>query len=157
MSWCWRRSAAVWLPLLVAAAPCRAQGRTEVTAGVVALASRPAFYGAGLGLAWRDQERLRLAPALQLGAFGDGRFGARAELSLQFLLDPDRTRGLGLYGGGGLSAELEGGHVTPYLLLILGAESAPGGKGGPFVELGVGGGARVAIGYRWRHPSVPRR
>ena len=142
--------------LLAAAAPCRAQGLTELQIGAVALASRPAFFGAGLGFAWRDQERLRLAPAFQLGTYGDGRFGARAELALEFLLDPYRRNGAGLYGGGGLSAEVRGGHVVLYLLLMLGAEGAPGGKGGAFVELGVGGGARLAIGYRWRHRGARR-
>ena len=140
----------------LAASPCRAQVR-EVQAWGVAVASVPALYAAGVGLAWRDDQRTRIAPALALGALGDGRFGARAELAIHFLLDPYKRSGAAIYGGGGLSAAVAGGRVTPYALLVLGAENAPGGAGGSFVELGVGGGVRLAIGYRWRKSNAPGR
>jgi len=123
----------------------------------VAVASKPGFYGAGFGLGWRDAERDRVAPAVAFGAFGDGKFGARADLSYQFLLDPAKRSGAALYGGGGLSVAVRQGRVVPYVLLVLGVENAPGGGGGSFVEIGVGGGARVAIGYRWRKHNAPGR
>jgi hypothetical protein len=47
--------------------------------------------------------------------------------------------------------------VAPYLLLVLGVENAPGGGGGSFLEVGVGGGARLAVGYRWRKHNAPGR
>jgi len=156
MSWCWRRSA----PLLLAglfAAPARAQSLREAQLWGMAAFSRPAFYGAGFGLGWRDELRDRFAPAIALGAFGDGRFGARADLAYQFLLDPAKASGTAVYGGGGVTAVVRGGHVSPYLLLVLGLEGAPGGRGGMFMEMGVGGGARLAIGYRWRKQSAPGR
>ena len=39
---------------------------------------------------------------------------------------------------------------TDILVLLVGIESRPGGQGGWFVEAGIGGGARLAAGYRWR-------
>ena len=151
----------VWLVLLLFAAPALAQGEgggvRETQVWGMAAWSRPAFYGAGLGLGWRDAQRDRIAPAVAFGTFGDGRFGARADLAYQFLLDPAKQTGSAVYGGGGISAVVRRGRVTPYVLLVLGIEHAPGGRGGTFLELGVGGGARLAIGYRWRKQSAPGR
>jgi hypothetical protein len=150
MSWSWRRSAVALPVLLAAAAPCRAQRRSELQVWAVAAASKPAFYGAGLGLAFRDQDRLRVAFAAAPGSYGNGAVGARADATLQFLLDPTRRAGAAIYGGGGLSLAARRGHATPFLLLVLGIEHAPGGPRGSFAEVGVGGGVRVALGYRWR-------
>ncbi|OYV71385.1 MAG: hypothetical protein B7Z72_06850 [Gemmatimonadetes bacterium 21-71-4] len=116
-----------------------------------------AWSRSGLGVASRDEDRTRVAAAAALGAFGDGHFGARADVTLQFLLDPAKLVGAAIYGGGGLSLAVERGHATPYLLLVLGAEHAPGGHGGSFLEIGVGGGVRVAVGYRWRKLNAPSR
>ena len=157
MSWCWKRSSLLLLAALTAAAPSRAQSVRESQVWAVAVASRPAFFGAGFGLAWRDAQRDRLAPAVALGASGDGRLGARVDLSYQFLLDPVKRSGPAIYGGGGLTAAVVGSRVAPYLLLVLGVESAPGGRGGSFLEVGVGGGVRVGLGYRWRKHDAPGR
>ena len=157
MSWCWRRSALLLAPALAAAAPAPAQSLTETQLWGTAVASRPAFYGAGFGLAWRDAQRDRIAPAVAFGAFGDRAFGVRADLSYQFLLDPAKASGSALYGGGGLSLAVRRGRAVPYALLIVGVEGAPGGAGGSFLELGVGGGVRVALGYRWRKHNAPGR
>ena len=155
MNWCWRASAALLLGTALAA-PCRAQVR-EVQAWGLAVASRPALYAAGFGLAWRDNQRSRIAPALAVGMLGKGRLGARADLAFHFLLDPYKRDGTAFYGGGGLTAFAAGGRVTPYALLVLGAERNPGGAGGSFIEIGVGGGVRLAIGYRWRKSNAPGR
>jgi hypothetical protein len=37
-----------------------------------------------------------------------------------------------------------------YVVVTLGVEARPGAPSGWFVEAGVGGGARLAMGYRWR-------
>jgi hypothetical protein len=158
MSWCWRRSAGALASVLLAAAgSATAQTLREAQLWGLAAASKPAFYGAGFGVAWRDEQRIRIAPALALGSFGDGRFGARADVAIHFLLDPVKRQGSAVYGGGGLSAAVRGGRLTPYALLVLGVETAPGGGGGSFAEIGVGGGVRVAIGYRWRKHNAPGR
>jgi hypothetical protein len=157
MSWCSRPSLLLLLPALAAAAPSPAQSLTEAQVWGTAVASKPAFYGAGFGLAWRDAERDRIAPAVAFGAFGDGALGARADLSYQFLLDPTKRTGSALYGGGGISVAARRGRVVPYALLVVGIETAPGGAGGSFLEVGVGGGVRVALGYRWRKHNAPGR
>jgi hypothetical protein len=158
MSWCSSRSTLVLLPALLAvSAPARAQPVREVQLWGLAAASKPAFYGGGFGLSWRDARRTRVAPGVALGSTGDGRLGARADLAVHFLLDPYKRAGLAVYGGGGLSVAVRGGRLTPYALLVIGAESAPGGGGGSFVEVGVGGGVRVAVGYRWRKHNAPGR
>ncbi len=157
MSWSWRRSAVALPLLLAAAAPCRAQRRSELQVWGLAAASRPAFYGAGLGLAARDEGRLRFAVAAAGGGFDDGTFGARADATVQFLLDPARRAGAAIYGGGGLSLAVRRGRATPFLLLVLGVEHAPGGPRGAFAEIGAGGGVRLALGYRWRKQNAPGR
>jgi hypothetical protein len=123
----------------------------------MAAASKPGFVGAGFGFGWRDEQRTRIAPAVALGASGDGRFAVRADLAVHFLLDPSKRSGMAIYGGGGLSLAAGGNRAAPYVLLVLGAENAPGGAGGSFVELGVGGGVRLAVGYRWRKQNAPGR
>lgn len=158
MSWRSRPSALALVPVLIAAAgPVRAQAVRETQLWGVAAASKPAFYGVGMGLTWRDEQRIRIAPAVALGSFGDGRFGARADLAIHFLLDPVKRAGGAVYGGGGLSVAARGGRLTPYALLVLGVEGAPGGGSGSFVEIGVGGGVRLAVGYRWRKHNAPGR
>jgi hypothetical protein len=156
MSWCWRRSPLLLLTAFVAV-PARAQSLGEGQVWGVGVLSRPAFYGAGFGLGWRDEQRDRIAPAIAVGGFGDGKLGIRADLAYHFLLDPGKARGTAAYGGGGLSVVVRRGRVVPYALLVLGFEGAPGGAGGTFVEVGVGGGARLAIGYRWRKHNAPGR
>lgn len=157
MSWSSNARTLAFLSLALAtAAPCRAQVR-ETQLWAVAAASRPTLYAAGIGFAWRDDQRTRIAPAVALGALGDGRLGARIDVAIHFLLDPYKRTGTAVYGGGGLSAAVAGDRVTPYALLVLGAERAPGGAGGSFIEIGVGGGVRLAIGYRWRKSNAPGR
>jgi hypothetical protein len=139
------------------AGPARAQaqgGVRELQIHAVGVASRPFFGGAGGGLGFRDADRNRWQGALAVG-FLDGGVGARGDFTYHFLLDPRKRQGSAVYGGGGLTAQVAGGRVTPYVLLVVGAENAPGGAGGSFVELGVGGGVRFAVGYRWRKRNAP--
>jgi len=71
------------------------------------------------------------------------------ELLVHFLLNPTRRTGAGVYGAGGVA--VVGGPVDQgYVVVTLGVESRPGAPSGWFVEAGVGGGARLAMGYRWR-------
>ena len=156
MSWS-SRGSRLAAAVLLAAGPLRAQAGREVQFQALGVASRPAFGGAGLGFAWRDEDRGRWLGALSLGAVKGGAFAARADLAWHFLLDPAKRRGTGIYGGVGLTAQAAGSRVTPYALVVLGAERDPGGAGGSFVEAGVGGGVRVTLGYRWRKRNAPGR
>lgn len=155
------------MAVLVAALLCGGAGATlaraqaqggvrELQVQAIGVASRPFFGGAGGALAFRDADRNRWQGALALGLLDGGGVGARGDFAYHFLLDPRKRQGSAVYGGGGLTAQLAGGRVTPYVLLVVGVENAPGAAGGSFVELGVGGGVRFAVGYRWRKRNAPR-
>ena len=146
--------------LLLAALPvaARAQGWHEGQVWGVALSSRPAVFGAGLGLSWRDRGRTRIGVALAAGASDDGRAAGRLEAAWHFMLDPLRTHGVAVYGGGGIALTgVVHGPVRPFLQAVIGAETGPGARHGIFVEAGFGGGARLAAGMRWRKQNAPSR
>lgn len=160
MSWRSRPEAWTLALVLAAALPCHAaaQGWTEVQVFGVGLDARPRIAAGGLGAAWRDRGRTRIGATLAAGATGDGRYAARAEFAWHFLLDPTRRSGLGVYGGGGVAVSvLERSNARPWALLVVGLETSPGARRGFFVEGGVGGGARVAMGLRFRSPRAPAR
>lgn len=72
----------------------------------------------------------------------------RADATLRFLLDPFAERRRGLYGGVGLSAAQLGGGLgaqPPVLLLLAGLEGQPRDGRAWALELGLGGGLRVAV------------
>jgi hypothetical protein len=159
MSWCSRPRRAALLALVAAAAPAagHAQGVREVQVQLLGIASRPLFGGAGAAVAWRDASRTRWQAAATVGGLDGHGLAARADVAYHFLLDPAKRRGSAVYGGAGLSALAANGRLTPYVLIVLGVENAPGGNGGSFVEIGVGGGVRAAVGYRWRKRNAPGR
>ena len=161
MNWCSKRrllaAAAAAVVVAAAAEPAAAQGVREVDIHVLGVLSRPLFGGAGVGYAWRDARRTRVLGALAVGAIDGGGVAGRADLAWNFLLDPAKRAGSAVYGGGGLTVQAGAGRVTPYLLLVVGVENHPGGRGGSYVELGVGGGVRAAVGYRWRKRGAPGR
>jgi hypothetical protein len=135
----WARLA---LAALAAAGPATAQQVKELGVQVTATWSDPALVVAGVSGAIRISERSRVSAAV-----GDGAW--RGELLGHFLLAPRRRSGLGPYAAGGLS--VVGGPVERgYVVLTLGIESRPGSRSGWFLELGVGGGARIAAGWRRR-------
>ncbi len=133
---------------LCVAPPAAAQRVMEAGLQATATFSDPALAVAGATGAIRLSERGRLV--LMLGAGGsEGDFAWRGEAVGHFLLSPRRRHGVAAYGGGGVAAV--GGPVDRgYLLLTLGVEAAPGSGSGWFAEAGVGGGLRLAGGWRWR-------
>jgi hypothetical protein len=138
--------------LLLAAQPLAAQQVREIGLQATATASDPALVLGGVYGALRTSLRTRISVAAGAGA-GDGDAAWRGELLAHFLLNPDRHRGVGVYGAGGLA--LVGGPVDEgYLVLTLGLEARPGGRSGWFVEGGIGGGVRLAAGYRWRRRAA---
>jgi hypothetical protein len=149
---------AICLSLLPLSRPLLAQGWTESQLWVVAVASDPAAFGGGIGIALRDARRTRLSAALATGATDSGLAAGRLEIAWHFLLDPSRRRGVSVYGGGGLAlSALEGDRLRPWLQLQVGAEWHPAGARGLFIEAGAGGGARLAAGLRWRKRNAPVR
>lgn len=127
----------------------------EVGVASALLLAEPEFVGGGALVALRPGGRLRLQIAALAGEASG--LAGRAELSGQFLLTPNAMRGVGVYGLAGI-AGTAGRTDAGYLLLGLGAEAAPGGRHGWWVEAGAGGGARIALGWRWRSLGLgPRR
>jgi hypothetical protein len=141
-----------WASLLAAAllapSPAAAQRILEVGAQATALAADPGALVGGLYGAARTSLRSRVSLAAEAGVSG-GKATVRGEALAHFLLNPTRRRGVGLYGAGGL-AVVQGPVDQAYLVVTLGAEGRPGGPSGWFVEAGVGGGARLALGFRHR-------
>jgi len=147
------------LALAALAWPARAdaQGFHEWQLFGVALASQPAVYAGGLGYGWRDAGRTRVQLALAGGVTDDDRAVGRGELAWHFLLDPRRRSGVGVYGGGGLavSAIESGGGPDVFLQAVVGLETGPAARRGVFLEAGFGGGARFALGFRFRSQRAP--
>jgi hypothetical protein len=131
-----------------AAAPAGAQQVKELGIHATGTLSDPALAVGGVYGAWRPSSRSRISAALGLGGSGGGA-AWRGELLGHFLLAPARRRGPGVYLAGGVAA-VGGPDDRGYLVLAVGLEDRPGGPSGWFAEAGVGGGARVSAGYRWR-------
>src|SRR5215208_2610698 len=143
-----------WAELLLlacasaAASNGEAQQVHELGIQGVITSSDPLLGVAGPYGALRVSGRTRISAFAGAGA-SDGDLAWRAEALAHFLLSPARRRSWGAYLGGGLAAV--GGPVSRgYLVLTVGAEARPGSSSGWVAELGVGGGVRVGIGYRWR-------
>jgi hypothetical protein len=140
---------------LAAAGPVAAQQVKEVGVQVTGTWSDPALVVAGVSGAIRTSERTRVSAALG-GGVSDGAAAWRGEVLGHFLLAPRRREGVAPYAAGGVS--VVGGPVERgYLVLTLGLEDRPGGRSGWFLELGVGGGARISAGWRrrWFPPWWP--
>ncbi len=133
---------------LAAATPAGAQQVKELGIHATGTLSDPALGVAGVYGAWRPSARGRVSAALGVGV-SDGDAAWRGELLGHFLLAPRRRSGIGAYLAGGLA--VVGGPVDRgYLVLGLGIEGRPGAASGWFAEVGVGGGARLSVGHRWR-------
>jgi hypothetical protein len=158
MSFGSRPEAWIAAALLLAAWPgaAAAQGMRETQVFAVATASRPAAGLLGLGFAVRDARRTRVGFALAAGVAEGSRAAGRGELMWHFLLDPVKRSGLAIYGGAGVAVSIvEGGNARPWAQAVLGAETTPAGRTGWFFEAGFGGGARAAMGLRFRSRRTP--
>jgi len=142
-----------WPELLLAGtvmgvAPLAAQQGTELGVQAVVTASDPALAVTGVYGALRTSVRTRLSAAAAAG-ISSGELAFRGEVLGHFLLSPNKREGPGFYFAGGVAA-VEGPVDRGYLVLTVGLEDRPGAGSGWGVELGVGGGLRVLLGYRWR-------
>jgi hypothetical protein len=143
-----RRVFAALVVLLSAREPAAAQRARELGMHAVFTAQDPDLFAGGLYGAIRTTRRTRLALTVAGGSAGE-EFVARGEILGHFLLSPAAS-GVGVYGGGGIAGIAGGDGEEGYLVLLLGVEHAPGGASGWYLEGGLGGGARIAAGYRWR-------
>lgn len=145
----WSKLAALTVCATAAAA---AQGppATETGLGATALWGRRPYYGLDAGLAIRPAGEVRFA--LEAGAgVRDGRPAGRVAGEAQFLVLPASRSGVSPYVGMGVACTLEDSrHGLGVLTLTLGVEAAEGKRVGWYVEGGASGGARLALGVRWR-------
>ncbi len=140
------------LALAAAAAVAGAQGlsATEWSIDVTTVAARRTFWGAGVELAHRPGGQVRAAVAAAAGA-RDGAAALRVDATAQFVVTPSARTGVTLSGGLGLAyAGARHTRGAAWATAQVGAEAAGGRRRGWFVELGLGGGLRVAAGWRWR-------
>lgn len=136
------------LPIL--ALQSRPLTATELSLGAAAALARETFVGGELGLARRTSNESRIALALAGGGVA-GEAAARAQLTLQLVVNPFARTGVGLYGGLGAAFSARRGKAGQgYVAVLLGVESAPGRQHGWYAELGLGGGYRAAAGWRVR-------
>lgn len=123
---------------------------TEVDAGPVGTWARRTFSGAAVGIARRPGGESRLALVTAFGAV-DGHAALRLEATAQFIVLPGAKTGISPYGGVGVAYL----GARPYrgsgmLVMLVGVEQAAARPRGWFGELGLGGGLRLRLGYRWR-------
>ena len=125
----------------------------EVGLEAVGTFAGPDFGGGGVAFSVRPGGDVRATALVAPGVRG-AELAARGELLLNYLLAPERRRGPGLYGIGGIGG-VTGRGSAGYVVLGVGLESAPGGRSGWNIEAGVGGGFRLAAGWRlrWLHRS----
>ena len=123
---------------------------TELSLGAAAAMARRTFVGVEVGVGHRPSGDSRLALALAGGTIA-ARPAARAQLTLQLLVNPTARSGPGLYAGvGGAFTARHGSPGQGFLAVLLGVEGAPGRREGWYVELGLAGGVRAAAGWRMR-------
>lgn len=135
----------------LAAQPAAAQQKWEIGVQSIAAFADPAAVVGGAFGAWRPSGRTRLSASLGVGV-SDGEVAWRVETLGHFLLSPDERRRPGFYLAGGIAGA--GGPATRgYLVVTLGVEQRPQARSGWSLEAGVGGGLRLAAGYRWRFPA----
>ena len=133
---------------MLSARPLAAQRAHEIGIQAVGTASDPLLGVGALYGALRTSNRTRLSVSGGVGGSA-GELAFRGELLGHFLLSPSKRKGTGPYFAAGVAAV--GGPVERgYLVLTLGVEQRPGGGAGWAAEAGVGGGLRLALGYRWR-------
>jgi hypothetical protein len=125
-----------------------AQRAAEIGLHALLTTSAPVLWAGGVYGAFRPSTRFRIAATVAAGEAG-GDLAARGELLGHFLLNPTNRGGTGAYAGGGV-AGIAGPDDRGYLVLLLGIEASPGARAGWALEAGVGGGLRLAAGYRWR-------
>lgn len=121
----------------------------EVTAGIIGGARSVVVAGAGLNVpaGYYVRAAAIIAAGRELGA-NPGTVG-RAELAARFLADPFAEWRWGPYAGAGIAVEAgEGRRSRMALIFFVGTEIPRRTGWVPAVELGFGGGARLAVVLR---------
>ena len=138
--------------VLALSGPLAAQtpGATEIGTGATVVFAHRAFWGPSLSVARRTGAQGRFALAVAGGDY-ERALGIRVEATAQFLLRPTERRAPGPYGALGLAfVGAERATGASYLTVLAGVEAAPGARVGWYAELGLGGGVRASVGWRFR-------
>jgi len=123
--------------------------RWELGPQVYALSGDRDAFGGGLYGAWRGGTRTRISLFAGAGGSGGTTVG-RGEFLAHFLLTPQQRNGVGVYVAGGIGLDVVSDATASWVVATLGAEGSPAASAGWVLEGGVGGGWRVAAGWRWR-------
>lgn len=131
-------------------APARAPRRLELRADHTAARVRRLEGSAGIVLPAGTYVRIALTGGAGGGEEHGSRFTAyRADAAVRFQLDPFHQARAGVYGGAGVAWLGGRGRAgTARLTLGAGLELPEWGPLAPALELGVGGGVRIAIAIR---------
>lgn len=133
------------------ASTATAQGAPAVTGvqgHVLTTISDEALVGGGLGVEVRTAARVALIGTATVGRLS-GSTGFRGEGLIVYRVTPGQGPGLAAYGGGGVTWQRFAAS-REYLVAVFGVERSTEGGSGWFVEIGVGGGLRTALGFRIR-------
>jgi len=153
-TWCSRVLTAGALAF-AAVTPLSAQRAREWQVQGVATVTADRYVGGGVGFGFRTNGRMRAAVAVSGGDL-EGERALRPEVTASFHLNPYKQRGVSVYAGGGVAVVVTEDESREYILALIGVEARPGAGAGWFAEVGVGGGLRIALGFRIRQRS-PRR
>lgn len=132
----------------MAPAPAAAQRGWDAQGQALALVRDSTWIGGGLGAGMRFGRGLRLGGTLGAAWASPDAAGGRAELLVAYHVSRPRPGGVGVYAAAGLATELSRGDARALAVALLGVEARPWSGGGLFAELGIGGGLRLAAGYR---------
>ena len=159
----WRHPAraAVLVAALTGATDLEAQERGlqafRPIARIDAFSARVDALHAGIGVTRGLGSYVRLDYVIAAGAArvaSETVASGRAEVVGRFLLDPFRQSRWGFYGGAGLLGRLDdGADPGGYVTLLFGAELPGEGSMRPAIELGIGGGTRIAFVLRRGRPD----
>ena len=123
---------------------------TELSFGAAAAVTHRSFAGAEVALAHRPATDTRFALAVAGGTVAE-RAAARAQLTVQLLVNSVARGGPGVYAGMGAAVTARRGSPGQgFLAVLLGLEAAPGRRQAWYAELGFAGGVRIAAGWRVR-------
>lgn len=134
-------------------APAQSPIRQETGLDLLVVGAEPSRFLAGVSSWWRPAPRTRLGGGVAAGVAG-GTLAGEGRVAAHFLLNPAARTGASFYGGGGLAVSA-GDVGGTHIVVLLGLESRAGSVGGWAVEAGLGGGVRLAVGWRWRVARRP--
>jgi hypothetical protein len=143
------RHAVAFALFVLPTSPAAAQRIRELQVHGLTTFATERFAGGGIALGIRPPGRLGLSLGASAGSL-EGVPAARLEGLVIFRVSPSATAGARPYASAGVALLAREAGSDGYITLVLGAESRPAGRRGWFVELGVGGGVRVAAGIRLR-------